>query len=502
MFTREKIPKHHRLLSRMSLLPDLNESSLYGSSHLREIFVLDIQNNFETEKYKPKELIKQLDKMVIELGEKRRNLLIESIDAGYKINKDLTFLNNTRLVNNPISYLLSPFISRNIFSLLKPHYLAIRELVYKFIAKKHPGKKEKIKEQIVTSILEFIKLAIGWNDGLDRAALPHIQGGKSIEKYYDYVVNNEFIYNVTDIFDFNNGISKDSYDEISYMTDHQLITIIETDKHIVLNGSEDRDELVQIAESVKKIRRDYKLTNEWYSPIINDFSLKVVDIIRSIYTSYIPMETILQSDDDPNILILPKDFRLQKGGTFKRGEPDGRNNVYDDFNDAHKKSAYFTTSIMTTLSYLTNKEEIYNGSKDYCENLGEIHVFKVRHDLRLLNLSNVHNVKYLRVKLAEMGAPQEVIEAFENGWVISKKDRVENLRRVSYFHTDYLVVNWLCENGFNGYLATHISKFHDEIVICKPSKNLKYMLKHTVKDFNVPMCQEPYNDIDILITDL
>jgi hypothetical protein len=464
MFKREKIPKHHRLLSRMSSQPDLSKTSLYGSSHLREIFVLDIQNNFETENYKPKELIKELDKMVIELGEKRRNLLIESIDAGYKISEKLNFSKKSSLVLDPISYILSPFISRNIFSLLKPHYLAIRELVDKFIAKKHPGKKEKLKIEIVNSILEFIKLAIGWNEEFDRTPLPYIKGGKSIEKYYDYVVNNEFIYSITDIFDFNNGISKESTG---------------------LFGA-------------KRIRRDYKLTSEWYSPIINDFSLKVVGIIRGIYTSYIPMQTILESDD-PNILILPKDFRLEKGGTFKRGEPDGRNNVYDDFNDAHKKSAYFTTSIMTTLSYLTNKEEIYYSSKEYCENLGEIHVFKTRHDLRLLNLSNVKSVKYLRAKLTEMGAPQKVIEAFENGWVILEKDGTETLGRVSYFHTDYLVVNWLCENGFNGYLATHVSTFHDEIVICDPSKNLKYMLKHTSEDFNVPVCQEPYNDIDILM---
>jgi hypothetical protein len=466
MFTREKIPKHHRLLSRMGLQEDLFNTSLYGSSHLREIFLLDIQNNFETDIYKPKELIKQLDNIVIEVGEKRRNLLIESIDSGYEISRKFSLLkHSTNPLDNTFSYLLCPFISKNIFSLLKPNYLAIQQLVNKFLDNKE---KEKIKEEIVESILKFIKLAIGWNEEKDRNPLPYIKGGESIETYYDYVANNSFISSLTDIFDFNNRTIKVS--KWSDGTEYKTI--------------------------------NYKLTDHWYSDDINQFSIKVVSIIRGIYLKYIPMENILESEDDPNILILPKDFRLEKGGIFKRGEPDERNNVYDDFNASHKKSAYFTTSIMTTLGYLTDRNKIYYGSQDYCSNLGEIHVFRVRHNIRLLNLSNINNVKYLGEKLKELEAPEDVIDAFKIGWVIKEEDGTEKFSRQSYYSKDYLVVNWLCENGFNGYLATHTLGLSDEIVICDPSRNLKYMLKHTSVDFNVPLCEEPYNDINILMTDV
>ena len=111
----------------------------------------------------------------------------------------------------------------------------------------------------------------------------------------------------------------------------------------------------------------------------------------------------------------------------------------------------------------------------------------------------VQNVKYLRAKLLEMGAPQKVLDAFEEGWIISELDGVEKLSRSSEYTRDYLVVNWLCENGFNGYLATHVSRFHDEIMICDPSKNLKYMLKHTTNDLNIPICEKPYNELEIVM---
>ena len=508
MFTREKIPKHHRLLSTMAMRRNMSRTSLYGSSHLREIFVLDIQNNFNTDIYNPIDLIEKLNELTLANCKPIRDKFIELIDGGITFDSYFMYSDNQSIKETleSFSILLSPFISKNTILLLKDMYNSLMLSLKKMLDEKDNKKKQTQKEEISNYVLEFIKTAI-YYEGKDNDSEIN-KNYLLMEKYYDYLLNNPFLSRLSYILDFNHKEMEDSYGEMSYMTEVQLITIIKTDKHIVLSGSEDIDELVQIAESVKRKYPKYRKVDIIKEIIdstddreMNEFSLKVVSLIRHIYTSYIPMETILESEDNPNILILPKDFRFQRGTTFKRGEPDRRNNVYDDFNDTHKKFAHFATSIMTTLDYTTIKEDEDTAvtSQQYCDTIGEIQVFKTRHDLRLLNLSNVQNVKYLRVKLAEMGAPQEVIDAFENGWIISKKDGVEKLKRNSGYTGDYLVVNWLCENGFNGYLATHISRFHDEIMICDPSKNLKYMLKHTSEDFNIPICEEPYNEFEIVM---
>ena len=506
MFTREKIPKHHRLLSMMAMRPNMSRISLYGSSHIREILLTDIRNNFNTDIYNPIELIEELDDLIVTIGKRMRDKFIELI--GYGITFDTDFMNsddqNIKETLRDFSILLSPFISKNTINLLKDMYNSLMLSLKKILDEKDDKKKEKQKKEITNYVLEFIKTAI-YYEGKDNQSEIN-KNYLLMEKYYDYLLNNPFLESLSIILDFNHKEMRDKYEFIDVWTDVQLKRFIKRYPDIILTGSEDRDELIQIAKGLKIKYPEYekidvisKIINN-NTQIINDFSLKVVALIKYIYISYIPMETILQSED-PNILILPKDFRLQRGSTFKRGEPDRRNNVYDEFNDSHKKSAYFATSIMTTLNYITIKEDDESTitSQQYCDTIGEIHVFKTRHDLRLLNLSNVQNVKYLRAKLLEMGAPQKVLDAFEEGWIISELDGVEKLSRSSEYTRDYLVVNWLCENGFNGYLATHVSRFHDEIMICDPSKNLKYMLKHTTNDLNIPICEKPYNELEIVM---
>ena len=40
---------------------------------------------------------------------------------------------------------------------------------------------------------------------------------------------------------------------------------------------------------------------------------------------------------------------------------------------------------------------------------------------------------------------------------------------------DFMFANYLCENGFDGYVAERMDGFHDEIMLCNPKKDLELL---------------------------
>ena len=134
---------------------------------------------------------------------------------------------------------------------------------------------------------------------------------------------------------------------------------------------------------------------------------------------------------------------------------------------------YFTPNPFVALGYAIPKGD---GSDS---DLGEISVYQTSKPLKLLDFSNYRTLDYIHALLNELGAPREVIESLLKGWFgwdgfgedfkgPSPRSREKTFERDSDERTYFIVVEWICSKGFNGYVALNVDRFIDEIVLCEP----------------------------------
>lgn len=195
--------------------------------------------------------------------------------------------------------------------------------------------------------------------------------------------------------------------------------------------------------------------------------------------------------------------RIPKGTYFYRGFKTYRGPL-----DATRNYAFFAFDIWVPFSYVIpsakkGEDERRAGVgntvqlKTYCEALGGIACFQVKEDLKVLDFSHVLTVRHVLSVLQDLRAPKDVLDAFQSNWELSSDKN--QFKRISVESTDRIVVNWLCQQGYNGYIAGGLGVFHGEAMICEPKTNLDYLgFYEAKKDFFFPYCDAPYNQVEHL----
>ena len=195
--------------------------------------------------------------------------------------------------------------------------------------------------------------------------------------------------------------------------------------------------------------------------------------------------------------------RVPKGTYFYRGFKTYRGPL-----DANRNYAFFAFDIWVPFSYVIpsvrkGEDERRAGLgntmelKTYCETLGGVACFQVKEDLKVLDFSHVRTVRHVLSVLQDKNAPKDVLEAFQQNWELSADKSTFNRKSVD--ETDRIVVNWLCQQGYNGYISGGLGIFHGEAMICEPKTNLDYLgFYEAKKDFFFPYCDAPYNQAEHL----
>jgi hypothetical protein len=231
------------------------------------------------------------------------------------------------------------------------------------------------------------------------------------------------------------------------------------------------------------------------TPLFNRIT-ELRNIIVLSYKKPIDLDVFSPKDDEYH-------RRIPKGTYFYRGFKTYRGPL-----DANRNYAFFAFDIWVPFSYVVpsykkgeDEERAGVGNtmqlKSYCETLGGIACFQVREDLKVLDLSHVRTVVHVLSILENNQAPPNVLKAFKTNWELSV-DRTK-FDRKSVDVTDRIVVTWLCQQGFNGYIAGGLGLFHGEAMICNPRENLDYLgFYEAKKEFLFPYCEAPYNETDDL----
>tara|TARA_R110002072_G_scaffold45565_1_gene126609 strand:+ start:17472 stop:19238 length:1767 start_codon:yes stop_codon:yes gene_type:complete len=154
---------------------------------------------------------------------------------------------------------------------------------------------------------------------------------------------------------------------------------------------------------------------------------------------------------------------------------------------------------------LLSEDDLENGanymfdmSDDYCAAIGGIAVFRLKEDTTMLDFSDIVTVRYITNFMRSKNAPQKVIEAFTNNWRINEDGN--SFIRSSLDSTDELVSEWICKNGFGGYLSLGVEGLHDELMICDVHNRTEYVGTYDLGEVaSLHICNEPYNKVNLYI---
>jgi len=526
-----KIPSHH-LVIKCYNYPH------YGTSHIIKILKTDIKNGFVTESYNPEDLLIYFNDISEKLGNLKREIITQMIKNQNPIVEYEPFF--IRGINN----LLCPYVSKETFLNLVDDYKDIwnsfngfyrdinaSDQFYTNIRRTYDEQdkarveKEKYESKIKDYIMAKIdkKIFADLEDRYDQAKkifLNYVNKPPSVEipTEIEEMVSNYHKFNERfDVFtkeseDILYGEQpKDEFDT-TYENEEERnrlfnLKILEFMGKSIDNGD---DYLINnmFIDTVMKTFMDSsqqanltQLTNKLQEKICS-----VINLILSFYDSSISADSMswgcLDCDSmnmasmntcecgnprprDSITIFLPKSFKLLRGSTWKY-------NALYPF-DPKRDHKFFSVSMKTAIIYMSGNTQIgdvniQTSSYLYCQFLGEISVYETKNHLKLFNLSHANTVRHILKKLQELNAPSEVVEAFEYGWSLQNDEFV----RQTTLEFDFIFINWLCEKGFNGYLATNVKELHDEIFICNTSKNLRLTEINGVDEFNVPICKYPY----------
>ena len=196
-----------------------------------------------------------------------------------------------------------------------------------------------------------------------------------------------------------------------------------------------------------------------------------------------------------------------------------------------RKHDYFGFDYKTTVYYQTSRQ-VLSFASDWVKQGSGFSVFTTKKDqLRVLDLTDVNTVKIIHKMMLKDGK-QEIHDSFSRNWkIIDNKESIElnlqdketlnllrqlvlrngnldikdfslnnwsiekntpTIKRVSGSGAgDDVTVNWLCANGFDGYIGYGF-ELSDELVLCDPRSVLKLELKKThVDDFFIDLKLDP-----------
>jgi len=221
--------------------------------------------------------------------------------------------------------------------------------------------------------------------------------------------------------------------------------------------------------------RFYFGSQEDHSPF-GDYIEEIVEYIKKPYMDYYNNQYIMLASV---VKGRPYIKELRAGTILYRGSRSLKKR------DTVPQYLFFTHNPFVAL--------LYTIPKDLDDDLGVISAYKVQTNLRVLDFSNYHTIDYIISLMISLNAPNKVIKSIVYGWfnegqIDNWNDTPINMRNATKPHSkitrfsetgyDFPVSEWLCSNGFNGYIGLGVKKrngevFHDEFMICDPSNENK-----------------------------
>jgi hypothetical protein len=211
----------------------------------------------------------------------------------------------------------------------------------------------------------------------------------------------------------------------------------------------------------------------------------------------------ISTTTNPYIKILRKGTKLVRGYKNYRGYVD-ESRSYSWFGLEHMTKRLAIYAIPTAVE---DKEQYFDklGVKDnfmfdflhdYCKAVGGVAVYQVKADMKLLDFSDIVTLRYVTNYMREQNAPEIVINAFVRNWQIKDDEFARNSVDV----TDGIVADWLCREGFGGYLALGTKGLHDEVLICDVKSRLEFVDAYRLQDVaNFHLCDWPYTDVNVYL---
>ena len=140
----------------------------------------------------------------------------------------------------------------------------------------------------------------------------------------------------------------------------------------------------------------------------------------------------------------------------------------------------------TTFTYFTyGKRGKSTSEQEYSRYQGsKVRTYKTTKPLKLLKLNTVAGVNYLRNKMAKdvtntlNEQKKKDLNALTKSFPIQAKEGKKMVTRNSVIKYNNRVAGAMCRLGYDGYITKQMngqnySKFHPEIVLCKPAGKLK-----------------------------
>jgi hypothetical protein len=194
--------------------------------------------------------------------------------------------------------------------------------------------------------------------------------------------------------------------------------------------------------------------------------------------------------------IIKKDTLLYRG--YKK--------IYNHPINVKNSFSFFSFNPIHLFSYIVPESNVDTLEK-YLNYVGGIAVYKLKKDIEVMDFSNFSTIHYMKKILADMNAPEDVINAFERSWIIPTNSD-DTFLRSSIESNDLTFMSWLCSKGYGGYVGMDVPGMHDEVAICFPAKDADRYDVENVVDYmgtiepneymNFPITEEPYVSYPLL----
>ena len=155
--------------------------------------------------------------------------------------------------------------------------------------------------------------------------------------------------------------------------------------------------------------------------------------------------------------VIPKGTSFYRGSSnFGQNKKKGTKDEYIScgFVDNHSLPTYYTPDPLVANLYTAK-------SKD-----APLQVLKTSKNLKLLRMDSLRNFERL---IDKRNANYKAFELFFGNCDTERyPDKPLMHGRLSGHKTDFAILRWLCDNGFDGYSAGWICDFPPEIAVCEP----------------------------------
>ncbi len=207
----------------------------------------------------------------------------------------------------------------------------------------------------------------------------------------------------------------------------------------------------------------------------------IIGRIKSEYCTKYPIERFEEIVENGIVFrMIPENFVFHR--SYQRG--------HHPFGKQKYKMMWAGFNFLQIMSYGLPKEQkdkTLSASVDYCNRIGFVSTFRAKQPLKLIDMSNAQTI----TRLGEL-MDEKTRASLKRGWGSDGK-------RTSFMNDDGNVAEWLCDNGYLGYLGLGLDGLHDEVMICV--NELTYEPYFEIIDVNdmrdlIPFCRAPYNQIE------